>query len=444
MFGATACTDAFGPRPRPTGILPDSVTPDATLLWYEMLPRVVTIGQTDSVRFNVAVDGTPRTVNIELKTGPVHLARQPNGIFSARVAVADLLFGYRTGDLHNSVALLQVNDSATFSEQRTILVNVKDGGVPTVTPQILAPNSVQATSHIVNIRYDSLYLGGQVPAQVLRTFYQHFGDDYDFVSVVGQVHSDDELIYFAARNNITGLGLQVFDRAEAFGSTARLQGILNVPHDGFFDLADTNVLHELGHRWMNFGNLQSTRVARPEWPISTLAYGITGFIDPATASPLIFRFLLTRQANGTYSVTTQQDRPRTFNDFELYLMGLLPPDSVAPHIVFLNQDQRGQLRNGGTLSGPLDTVTVAKWVARDGVRDPSYANSQRDFKMASIVLSRGGLLSRDEMSFFNHMAARGEAEANLPIISGSTRLQTLPFFGATGGRGTLTTRLRLN
>ena len=444
LFGATACTDAFGPRPRPTGIRPDSVTPDATLLWYEMQPRVVTIGQTDSVRFNVAVEGIPRTVNIELRTGPVHLVRQSNGLFSARVAVADLLFGYRTGDLHNSAVLLQVSDSAAVSEQRTILVNVKDGSVGNVTPQTLAANSVQAATHVVNIRYDNLYLGGQVPSQVLRTFYQHFGDDYDFVSVIGQVHSADELIYFAARNNITGLGLQTFDRAEAYGSASRLQGILNFPNDGFFDLADTNVLHELGHRWMNFGNLQSTRGARPEWPISTLAFGITGFADPATATPLVFRFLLTRQPNGTYSVVIHSDRPRTFNDFELYLMGLLPPDSVAPHVVFLNQDQRSQLKNGGSLSGPLDTVSVAKWIARDGVRNPSYANSQRDFKMATIVLSRGGLLSRDELSFFNHMAARGEAEADLAVITGSTRARTLPFFAATGGRGTLTTRLRVN
>ena len=413
-------------------------------MWYELQPRVVTIGETDSVRVNVAIDGIPRNVQIELRTGTVHLTRQQNGLFSTRVAVADLLFGYRTGDLHNTAALLQISDSAVVSEQHSLLVNVKDGGVSTITPQVLVPNAVQAGTHVVNIRFDSLYLGDLVPPQILRTFYQYFADDYDFVNVVEQVHTDEELVYFAARNSVSGLGLQAFDRAANYGSNSRLQGILDFPNDGRFDLAETDVLHELGHRWMNFGNLQSTRVARPEWPISTLAYGITGFSDPVTERPLIFRFVLTRQANDTYRVTTQADRPRTFNDFELYLMGLLPGDSVGRHIVFLNQDQRGQLRNNGLLIGPLDTVTVAKWVARDGPRVPAYPNAQREFKMATIILSRGGLLSREELSFFNHMAARGEAEVDVPVINGAMRSITQPFFGATGGRGRLITRLRLN
>ena len=414
-------------------------------MWYELQPRVVTIGQTDSVRINVAVEGIPRNVSVETRSARVPLVRVGEGMFSARVAVADLLFGYRTGDLHNTTAFVQISDSAQVSEQRSIVVNVKDGGVPTITPpQIIVPNFVQAATHVVNIRYDSLYLGGQVPSQILRTFYQHFGDEFDFVNVIEQVHTEKELIYFAARNTIGGLGLQIFDRAAAYGSPARLQGILNFPNDAHFDPAETAVLHELGHRWMNFGNTQSTRVAQPEWPISTLAYGITGFADPTTFEPLIFRFQLTRQANDTYRVTTQVDRPRVFNDFELYLMGLLPPDSVASHIVFLNQQQRNQLRVGGVLSGPLDTVTVAKWVARDGPRNPSYANAQRNFRMATIVLSRGGLLSREELSFFNHMALRGELEGDLPSIEVATRTRTLPFFAATGGRGSLTTRMRIN
>ncbi|HET9441326.1 MAG TPA: hypothetical protein VFO52_14210, partial [Longimicrobiales bacterium] len=209
--------------------------------------------------------------------------------------------------------------------------------------------------------------------------------------------------------------------------------------------AETSVLHELAHRWMAFSNLQNLRGSRPHFPISTLARGITGYpgTDPITERANVFRWELTPLPDGTYAVSRLPDRPRTFNDFELYLMGLLPPDSVQPHIVFLNQEQHSQLRSGGILSGPTDTITVAEWVARDGVRTPTYLTSQRSFRMATIILSRGRLLTREEISFYHAMAVRGESEAALPAILETTRFTTLPFSLATGGRAQLITRLRI-
>jgi hypothetical protein len=442
MFGAAACDDSFGPRPRPTGVQPDTTSTDqSVLLWYEVQPRAVPLGG-DSVRITVGVAGVPSSVQLNTWAKFVQLPRVSPGIYSARVAVNDLLFGYRAGDLRNTAAFVEVITSAR-TEQSSIPVNVRDATVQLADVQLLSPR-VQAASHVVNIRLDSLYVGEQVPPDVLRTFYQFFGDDYDFITVLEQVQSSKDYFYFAARNATNGLGLQTFDRATPFGSPARLQGILHFPNDSDFDPAETSVIHELAHRWMNFSNLPSVRDPKPHFPISTLATGITGYsgTDPVSGQATVFRWRLTEQPNGNYLVQMLPERPRTFNDFELYLMGLLPPDSVGRHIVFLNQNQVSQLRPNGVLSGPTDTVTVAKWVARDGVRTPGYPQAQSTFRMATIVLSRNGLLTREELSWYNTVAMRAEFETGLPAILATTRFTTLPFYAATAARGELITRLR--
>ena len=369
----------------------------------------------------------------------VPLQRASNGLYTARLAASDVLFGYRTADLHNVAGFLEVT-SRNLTQQTTLYVNVRDALVPTTDVTVLS-QTAQRSPHVFNLRYDSLYLGGQAPAQVLQAFYQVLDDEYDFINVIEQVSSANDVFYFAVRNDITGLGLQTFDRSAGYGSAARLQGILHFPIDALFDPAWTANLHELSHRWMNFSNLPSVRTGRPHWPISSLAYGINGYSHPLTGDPLIFRYSITPQASGAFTLTRVAD-PIFYNDFELYLLGLLPADSVAPHLVFLNQDQHSQVRPGGTLQGPVDTVTAAKWIARDGPRNPSYNTAQREFRMATIVLSRNGLLSREEMSYFNHMAARGELRSDVQVLNGTTRLTTAPFYIATGGRGTLITRLR--
>jgi hypothetical protein len=123
-------------------------------------------------------------------------------------------------------------------------------------------------------------------------------------------------------------------------------------------------------------------------------------------------------------------------------MGLLSADSVRTHFVFANQNQRAQVTNNGILAGGVDSLRIADIIARDGERVPSAAISAREFRIATVVLSRGGMLSPDEMSFFEYMAARGEQRVGLPVSDGFIRGTTLPFFIATGGRATLVTRLR--
>ncbi|HUP88141.1 MAG TPA: hypothetical protein VM100_02200 [Longimicrobiales bacterium] len=435
----SACIDAAGPRPRPGGQPDQPQTASVNLLYYELQPRVVTQGVTDSVRLTVVLDNTATLVYLEPRNGTViELPRTGNNTYSAKISASTLLFGYRQGDLRSTVGFLKVN-LGTVTEETPLLVNVKDATVPTITPLSIA-SGVQAGTHVVNMRFDSLYLGGRFPANVMKAFYANFPDAYTFAAVVEQVQTPNAHFLTIVRNGLRGIGLQVFDNGAPYGSAAALEGVVDYPDDTQFDPAQASNLHELAHRWMNALRLPSLQPGKPHWPLSDIANGMLGWSDPASGDALVFPFVLNPNANGTFSLLFN-DTPRTFNDLELYLMGLLPPDSVKSHIVFLNQNQRTSVRLNGILLGPVDTVTAARIIATEGARQPVYAAAQKNFPMVTIVLSRGGLLSRDELSFFEYMAARGEQREALPYFNGAARGVTLPFYSATGGRGTLTTTL---
>jgi hypothetical protein len=125
-----------------------------------------------------------------------------------------------------------------------------------------------------------------------------------------------------------------------------------------------------------------------------------------------------------------------FNDMELYLMGLAPPESVGPHQVVIDPEQK--LCDGCLVHGPMTTVTAQDVIAAHGPRIPAYPDSPNRFTMATIVVSLDRPLTPREMAFFDYFAARGEATTPLPVYQQGTRL---PFAVTTGGRATLVTAL---
>lgn len=444
LLALTSCIDSAGPRPRPGGgsdTIPDNTTP-AALVWVELQPRVMTQGQTDTLRITAAVTGSPDVVQVITRSADIiTFTRGTNGLYTAKIPPAAVFFGYHTGDLRNSVGAISVVKPGS-SSQYSLYVNVRDATVPSVNPQAVA-NGVQSTPHVLNIRYDSIFAGGPVPTAPIKTLYDNFGDDFQFIALIEAVQSPNERYITLVRNQVRGIGVPVLDNGRAYGSDALLEAIVDYPAEYAFDLAETGNIHELAHRWMNYLRVPALASARRHWPLSDLANGIMGWDPPAQDGPLAFPYSVVPQSNGTYLLVSN-DSTRSFNDLELYLMGLLPSDSVRSHIVFLNQNQRVRIFPNGTLQGTVDNVTIDRIIATEGNRIPAASAAPRQFRLATIVLSRGGLLSRNEMAFFELMASRGELQQPVDYFTGQARGTTLPFAVATGGRGTLSTLLRPN
>ena len=303
-------------------------------------------------------------------------------------------------------------------------------------------SGVKATSHVLNIRIDSVSANPPVPASILKQAYKYLKDDYDFLFVVEAVNGFPNVLSTLMRNDVAGIGLANYDQGNVYGSAARLQAVVDFRSDNLFDPASILAMHELARRWANYMRAPVLQNSAPNWPISDLAYGILGFSHPEIkAVGLAFPYQLEPQGNGNF-IARKVASATEFNDLELYLMGLLPADSVGPHFVFRNQLQLAQVRADGTLLGPIDTVRVSDIVAQEGPRSPAYPSAPRSFTVGTIVLSRGRLLTNTELWYFDYVAARAEATAGLPQLGDQTLITAKPFYLATGKRGRLQATIR--
>jgi hypothetical protein len=264
------------------------------------------------------------------------------------------------------------------------------------TPEITQLDSdVRATSRVVNIisdeavEIDRYYLG-----QLTQRYYQFFPDDRDFLIVQEPPNVDNSAggYFYHSGEREKGLGSEYVRDPGFYGSSGQLKGVIqslrgvysqSLTMDGNFCL----LTHELLHRW----------AAYMGEPLSL--DGSHWMIHPTTG--------LDRENSGF-----GRNRTCKLNDFELYLSGFLPADSVSNT---LNQ------------SG----YTMDDFINENGPRIPAYPDTQRDFKIGFIIESREAL-SDHEMAYF-HFIAKEVAQEISPF--------SLTWFEATGKRSQLDSKL---
>lgn len=247
-----------------------------------------------------------------------------------------------------------------------------------------------------------------VPA-LTRAFYSAYQDSFDAVYIwtdfqfdngAGVAHS------FNVRNDIQGIGLNIFDRGSIYGSPSRLATIItmgNIDGDWPAD-PDANVAglfsalkivtHELGHRWLAYvlfdaeHDIKDDLLGRQSAHWSFLA-------DTRTDTGGSFSSLMEgnswkETANNTF--TTQQTSANFFSELDQYLMGLRTAEEVGD-IPYLVVDKRTKdiIRGKSPVTGFFITATrkitsVSHIVEREGPRVPDAANSPKDFRVAFILL----------------------------------------------------------
>ncbi len=400
-------------------------------------PRVVERGVTEEVVMTAVIDGAPSAVEFEPASGGpnIPLTSAGSNAYTLTLNANQVLEGYETGDLHSVAGFLRLYEDGALSRRTNLLVNVIDETVPRIQAEPI-DTWIQFTPHLVNLQFDTPWTGGIASFldDVSRTFYSLFDDDLDFLAIVGNVTPVANRFYLWIRNDIGGIGIPLLDRGPTYGSSERLQGVLAFPISQFYDLAEKGAIHEIGHRWANFlSEIPVLSLGVPHWPLSDVAHGIMG-ITLATGAGGDFPYIIEETPDGF--VAEYVGPAREFNDLELYLMGLVPPEAVSQHFVFLNQDQQV-----GNLEGPVEYIDADTLIAAVGPRDPGLEAAQRHFRVGTMILSIGGLLSDAEMSFFEHMAARGESTEELHFTSGLISGITRPFYLATGERAAISTHV---
>ena len=330
------------------------------------------------------------------------------------------------------------------------------------SPVVRIDDRVQYASHAVNIVDadfgDSRVLGGDTALnlpEITGLFYEHFADENEVIAVVSQAMQLGGYTGFhhVVRNDIDGIGLELFDQSATYGSAGVLQAVEGYPPGGWASWA--TVLHEQGHQYGEYTEAWGqVGPAEPTAPPGMSVIDRLGFA-PDVHTPLLTpgavaygavleghvrvgRDLAEDGQPGPFRI--ERNLPRVgYHPLTLYRMGLLPAADLPSVHVFLDQGQfdaesSSAPEPGTAVSGGTIEVTVNDLMAADGVRSGPPVTSVR---RAVVYVSRSGLAPQSEMDVVNYFARRlGES-------SGVTSWDRYPsFWEATGGLAAMATDIR--
>lgn len=358
-------------------------------------------------------------------------------------------------DVYNKfMGFIRVFDGQTTFTVVNVGLHGHSNDLPAVRITKLAED-LQRSDYILNVHssgfFNTLYNAAQAfgvnPEAVLKRVYQSIGDDYDFVNfMIANQAAVENRYHFSTRNNTFGIGMSQFDNSANYGSKGKLIGVSIFPNPHFIDGASEGVAHEFGHQWVEFVSGLPVD-GRPHWPLSTMATGVMGWSDPINRQGLNFPCQFVANANGGYSVSLSGGAKK-FNDFDLYLMGLIEAADVSPQVI-VTDAQKIQAGQSSSCTG-VGTLTANQFVPftvqqliqlAGGPRSPSAASSQKNFRVLNVVVSRDGLLSSAEMSYYESLVRRIEAKGQIPNSEGAAAGFTSPFGVLTGGRAQITAKI---
>ena len=408
----------------------------ADIEWITFDPAAIRNDRTAPVRLDVQVSGATASTGLRLDLsagGFITLTNMGGGRFTANVPAVAALFGYTSADLNrNFVGFLRTLDGSTVVSTYNVFINVVDTSISRVTIKNL-PGARQ-TARILNLFRPLIGTDSRVATQ---QFYSYLPDDFDFVNVVFALPNyPGNRHHIVVRNDVSGIGLAFHNATAQYGSAGRLLGINVFPIDTLFDAGESAFSHEIGHQWINY--LDHFRFQTgPHWPPSNLASGIMGANISGTDVGGNFPWIVTPTTPGFAKTTVRLEDPG-FSDFDLYLMGLLPPVSTGDALLL-----DGTATACQNCIVPVTRFTIYDIINTHGPRLPAWPNARTSFRVGTVVITRDRLLTDDEIWLLEYFAARGESKTVLPFTSGLASGTTKPFYLATRGLGTVDLRLTI-
>jgi hypothetical protein len=243
-----------------------------------------------------------------------------------------------------------------------------------------------------------------------KKFYRSFADRYDSVVVWTDFASDlDGAFAFeiTTRNDVTGIGDDVFNDAPLWGSAGELESYVFMGNiDRYPSSPDQRVsgaggrpstlgllAHEFGHRWLasvrfeDDGRRSDALLGRQQAHWSFFLDSDASFLEGND---------IAEESEGRFRTIEAVSR---YSRLDLYLMGLAPVGEVAPFFFvddatgigstgLINNESSPQ--SGVTLAGTKHQVLLDDILRTEGVREPDFENSPKEFRQAWILLYRSG------------------------------------------------------
>ncbi len=244
---------------------------------------------------------------------------------------------------------------------------------------------------------------------VSNKVYEHFNDEFDFIIILNVEDSQPDGLYFGlstpAQSDIQGLGRNIWDNTNAFGSAGKLKTVIHMPRAEY--IRNGPFLHEIQHYWSNHGLIPTT--AGGHWGYSSAGGQLGGFDEVEDLGGNTYRGLVDDEvgfgtvANGGNSVP--------YSNLELYAMGLIDASDLEAVTVAENPSSTSEF--GVFTADGLTVLTPEDIINENGPRVPSSENAQTAFKALVVVLSTGDV-PQDKIDALNsnleNFAAQGDPD----------------------------------
>lgn len=261
-----------------------------------------------------------------------------------------------------------------------------------------------------------------LPRQIIaKEFFKTHKDEYDFLVIFTNFgfkmpEKETSAFYEGVKNDTQGLGIDLFDNTDLYGSSGKLQGTIDMgnlsviatdPLDPKFQNTLYILSHELMHRWgahVKFkdasGNLSSTLLGHDGAHWSYL-------LD--SGGSVIYGNQWQDNKDGTFTSTTPQGQMKFYSPLDLYLMGMIDKSKVPPMLLIDNPNvDSTQLPQADIkISGTARSVTIDDIIAAVGPRVPDASTSQKSFKTAFIFVTQPGTFIGSELYGIENVRSGG-------------------------------------
>lgn len=337
------------------------------------------------------------------------------------------------------------------------LINCKDNNLPTVEEKpylkylgdnIFLHQSDMATEYIVPSGELDFWNNdkGDI-AKLTATVCKKFNNDFDFVFIIlnnSQTPSATKYagLFTPINNNVMGTGGGFYSYSKSYGSGDRLKGTITFPVNTF--IKDGPTLHELTHHCGAY--IVSTYALDnngkqinhyDHWGYSDAGGQLGGF-RPEFITLNLDGFSNKFQAGFKgkeegFGITANGRNSVPYSKIELYLWGLIPKNEVPPLKVYSGLSLLpNEKRKGVFFADNVKTYTVNDIVALNGERIPSVNNSQKEFRVLTVIVSVNPV-SESEWKIVNNdlewLSKKGD-DGDINLFN---------FWEATGGRATIKT-----
>ena len=271
-----------------------------------------------------------------------------------------------------------------------------------------------------------------------QKFYQTHGDDFDQLVIFTNTKTTQLGTFafeFTVANEISGIGVDIYDSSRDFGSRGRLRSVVDMDVLQRFPddprqrlLGENNTLslmgQECGHRWLAFLEFRDGTVNSKELLGRDEAHW--SFFFDSDASHMEGNDI-EDLGNGVFRTVGAVSR---YSALDQYAMGLRAESDVPPMFVVtrVTSDQNAEdaPRIGVEIRGTRKDVRITDIVAASGTRRPDAASAPKVFRQAFIYVVGQVRETSDDLNKLERIRAAWEAF----------------FSDSTEGRGTMIARLR--